>query len=145
MKQKGERNDGFYDTLGRPGCLRRLAPAAPGEPRMNFDEELSVARTGVEELARTGDLPAGVMSTLEDIFRLIDALAGSSKASIDRLEREVAALEAGLQRVQGTASTDRAEAQAFRTEMRAVDRLDKRLDQSVSLIAERVTALEARP
>jgi hypothetical protein len=114
-----------------------------GERRMNFEEELSSARTAVEELARAGNLPAGVMSTLEDIFRLIDALAVSSKASFDHFERELAALQSGLHRVQGTTSVNGADAQALRTEMHAADRLDQGLDQRVSLIAQRVTALEA--
>jgi hypothetical protein len=50
-----------------------------------------------------------------------------------------------VHRLAGTASAARADSQSLEVEMRGFDRLDKKLDQSLSHVADRVTALENAP
>jgi peptidoglycan hydrolase CwlO-like protein len=98
--------------------------------------------------------------TLKDVVHLLDALAGSTKAGFDRVENEVGALkpemhrlQADVERLDGSVSAARADSQSLRAdsqslrmEMRAgFERLDKKIDQSISRIADRVTAFESRP
>jgi predicted RNase H-like nuclease (RuvC/YqgF family) len=131
---------------GEPARRRRawqLARMTHGEPpRMSFEEELASARTAVEELARAGDLPAGMTSTLNEIARLVGVLAGSTKDACYRLENEVGALETemriGVERLD--AKVDGVEAKIDRLETK-FDRLETRVEG----IENRVTALENAP
>jgi chromosome segregation ATPase len=116
-----------------------------------FEIELAAAHSAVEQLARAGDLSSGMTSMLGELVRLVDVLASSANDGLYRLEGEVNALktdvvrlEADVHRLEGTASAARTDSQSLRTEMRGFDRRDEKLDQSVSHIADRVTALEAR-
>lgn len=118
----------------------------------NLEQELAAAHSAVEKLARAGDIPAVVTSALGDLVRLIDALANGTKDDLYRLGSELSVLKANAQRLQlkvdlleEAASAARTESQSLQVEMRGLDRFEKKLDQSVSRIADRVTALEARP
>jgi peptidoglycan hydrolase CwlO-like protein len=89
---------------------------------------------------------------LGDLVRLIDVLTSSTKEAFYRLESEVGLLKEDVHRLQaeahrleGTASAGRADSQSLEAEMHGFERLDKKLDQSLSHIADRVTALETRP
>ncbi len=117
-----------------------------------FEDEVAAARSAVEELARGGNLSAGLASTLGDLVRLIDVMTSSTKEGFYRLESEVGLLkedvhrlQAEVHRLEDTASAARADSQSLEVETRGLDRLDKKLDQSLSHIADRVTALETRP
>jgi len=115
-----------------------------------FEAEVAAARSAVEALARGGNLSAGVASTLGDLARLIDVLTSSTKEGFHRLESEVGLLkedvrrlEAEVRRLEAAASTARGDTHSLEVEMRGFDRLDKKLDQSLSHIADRLTALES--
>jgi len=115
-----------------------------------FEAEVAAARSAVDKLARGGNLSAGVASTLGDLVRLIDVLTSSTKEGFYRLESEIGLLKEDVQRLraeahrlEATASTAHSDTQSLEVEMRGLDRLDKQLDQSLSHIADRVTALES--
>jgi septal ring factor EnvC (AmiA/AmiB activator) len=117
----------------------------------NVGDELAVARSAVEQLACAGDLPADTASALGDIVRLIDAFVGHTEARFDGLNNEIGALKTDLHRLQDdvhrledAANAANADSHSLRAEMRGFDRLEKMLDQSVSSIVDRMTALEAR-
>ena len=81
----------------------------------SFEDEVAAARSAVEELARGGSLSAGVALTLGDLVRLIDVLTSSTKQGFYRLEGEISSLkedvhrlQAEVQRLESTASADRA-------------------------------------
>jgi hypothetical protein len=107
-----------------------------------FEDELAAARSAVEQLARAGDLSAGLTSALGDIVRLMDALAGSTKAGFYRLESEVGALRtemhAGFERLDRLAGKVDA---GFERIERRLGRIETRVEG----VEDRVTALEARP
>jgi hypothetical protein len=77
--------------------------------------------------------------TLKDVVHLLDALAGSTKAGLDRVESEVGALktevhrlQADVERLESPTSAVRADSQSLRMEVRAgFERLDKKIDHSV--------------
>jgi chromosome segregation ATPase len=117
----------------------------------NVGDELAVARSAVEQLACAGDLPADTASALGDIVRLIDAFVGHTEAGFERLNNDIGALKTELHRLQDdvhrledAASAANVDSHSLRAEMRGFDRLEKVLDQSVSSIVDRMTALEAR-
>jgi hypothetical protein len=100
-----------------------------------FEDELAAARSAVEELARAGDLPAGLTSTLEDIVRLMDALFYRLESEVDTLRTEIRAGIERLARLQG-----KVDAGFERIERRFGD-----VETRVEGVKHRVTALEARP
>ena len=101
----------------------------------SFEAELAAARSAVEELARAGDLSAGLTSTLEDIVRLMDTLFYRLESEVDTLRTEIRGGIERLVRLEGKVDA-------------GFERIERRLGDTetrVEGVKHRVTALEARP
>jgi hypothetical protein len=101
----------------------------------SFEDELAAARSAVEELARAGDLSAGLTSTLEDIVRLMDTLFYRLESEVDTLRTEIRGGIERLVRLEGKVDA-------------GFERIERRLGDTetrVEGVKHRVTALEARP
>ena len=101
----------------------------------SFEDELAAARSAVEELARAGDLSAGLTSTLEDIVRLMDTLFYRLESEVDTHRTEIRGGIDRLVRLEGKVDA-------------GFERIERRLGDTetrVEGVKHRVTALEARP